>query len=251
MAIDYTKQGKIAFFTINRPEVLNAINDEVRRELKEAMEDFRDDPELWVGIVHGSGNKAFSTGADVKERHSGMRDEELRRSYHVADKIWKPFIAAISGYCLGGGLELALTCDIRIAAEHSTFGFPEIMRGGFPGGGGTQRIVRFVPRAKAAELLFMPRNMDANEAYHIGLINKVVPSDQLMPTVIRWAEEICRAAPLGIRGAKEAMLRGFHLPLEEGLQLESSIREIHRASEDYQEGGRAFVEKRKPVWKGR
>jgi len=167
-----------------------------------------------------------------------------------ADQIWKPFIAAINGYALGGGLELAMTCDIRIAAEHARLGQPEINIGFMPGAGGTQRLPRFVPRAKAAEMLLMGVQIDAQEAYRIGLVNKVVPLDQLMPTAREWAEIICQRGPLGVRASKEAMIRGYSMPLEEGLQLERELAGRVRSSEDFVEGARAFVEKRPPAYKG-
>ncbi len=249
MAIDYTKEGRIAIFTINRPEALNALNTQVRQELNEAMIDFRDDPELWVGIITGAGDRAFSAGADIKDFRPGPI--EVREKPVRADEIWKPFIAAIHGYCLGGGLELAMTCDLRIAAEDAHLGQPEINIGFMPGAGGTQRLPRFVPRAKAAEILLMGQRIDAQEAYHIGLVNKVVPLDQLMPTAREWAEIICRAGPLGVRATKEAMIRGYSMTLEEGLQLEGSLANRIRETEDFMEGARAFAEKRKPDYKAK
>jgi len=252
MAVDYEKEGRIAIFTINRPEVMNALNAQARRELIEAMVDFRDDPNLWVGIITGTGDKAFSAGADIKELCPGPTDIQKEEVETVrADKIWKPFIAAINGYCLGGGLELALTCDIRIAAEHARLGQPEVLNGFFGGGGNTQRLPRFIPWAKAAEIIFTGQQIDAQEAYRIGLINKVVALDKLMPTAKEWADNICQAAPLGVRAAKEAMIKGYSLPLEGGLQLERSLRNLMPLTEDFVEGTRAFIEKRKPVWKAR
>ncbi len=249
MAVDYEKEGRIAIFTINRPEALNALNAQVRQELNEAMIDFRDDPELWIGIITGAGDRAFSAGADIKDFRPGPI--EVRERPVRADEIWKPFIAAIHGYCLGGGLELAMTCDLRIAAEDARLGQPEINIGFMPGAGGTQRLPRFVPRAKAAEILLMGQRIDAQEAYRIGLVNKVVPLDQLMATAREWAEIICRAGPLGVRATKEAMIRGYSLTLEEGLQLERSLANRIRETEDFMEGARAFAEKRKPNYKAK
>ncbi len=150
MAVDYEKEGRIAIFTINRPEAMNSLNSDVRREMHEAMLDFRDDHELWVGIITGAGEKAFCAGADIKEFRPGALVEKGITPIR-ADQIWKPFIAAINGYALGGGLELAMTCDIRIAADHARLGQPEVNIGFMPGAGGTQRLTRFIPRAKAAE----------------------------------------------------------------------------------------------------
>jgi len=172
-------------------------------------------------------------------------------AYNMADKIWKPFIAAINGYCLGGGLEMALTCDLRIAAEHARFGQPEINIGFMPGGGGTQRLPRFIPWAKAAELLLTGEPINAQEAYRIGLVNKVVPLDQLMSTAKEMAELICQKGPLGVRATKEAMIRGYNMTLEEGLELERSLNNSLRATEDFMEGANAFKEKRQPSYKGK
>jgi len=251
MAVDYKKEGRIAIITINRPEVLNALNAEVGRELNKAMIDFRDDPDLWIAIVTGAGDRAFSAGADIRGFRPGPREAEEATERVRADQIWKPFIAAIHGYCLGGGLELALTCDLRIAAENARFGLPEIRVGVIPAGGGMSRLPRFVPRAKAAEILLMGQQIDAQEAYHIGLVNKVVPLDQLVPTARQWADTMCQAGPLQVRAVKETMLRGYNMPLEESLRLEREISNRLRTSDDYMEGVKAFVEKRKPNWKGR
>ena len=249
--VDYEKEGHIAIFTINRPEVLNAISLQVRRELTEAMTDFRDDDDLWVGIVAGAGDRAFSAGADIKEVSTPDAEapqQDIMRGF----ELWKPLVAVVHGYCLGGGLELALACDIRIAAEDSTFGFAEIQRGWMPGWGGTQRISRAVPRAWASEILLMAKFIDAREAYRMGLVNKVVPLDQLMSTAREWAGTICQAAPLGVMAAKEAMLRGYDLTLEQGLKVEADVSaRVLRHSQDREAGRKAFIEKRQPVFKGK
>ncbi len=252
--VDYKKEGRVAIFTINRPEALNALSVEVHEELYEGMMDFRDNPDLWVAIITGAGDRAFCAGQDIKGMRPSMGGAvvlEEMKAYNVADTIWKPFIAAINGYALGGGLELALTCDIRIAAEHARFGQPEINIGAIPGGGGTQRLPRFVSRSQAAEILLMGQMIDAQEAYRIGLVNKVVPLDQLMPTAMKWAETICQASPVAVGASKEAMIRGYSLPLREGLQVERELFGSVTSSKDGTEGVRAFVEKRKPAWKGK
>jgi len=256
MAIDYTKEGKIAIFTINRPEARNAMNMEALWELHKAMVDFRDDPELWVGIITGSGDKAFCGGADIKDALPFMKEHgDSPWAFPALPfrglELWKPLIAAINGYALGGGLEIALACDIRIAAENTLFGSPEVNLGIIPGWGATQRLPRLIPWAKAAEILLMGKPIDAQEAYRIGLVNKVVPPEQLMPTAREYAETICQVAPLAVRAAKEAMIRGYSMTLEEGLRLENSLIGYTFGTEDFTEGVTAFTEKRKPDYKAK
>ena len=223
MAIDYEKEGKIAIFTINRPEAMNAMNMEALRELNEAMADFRDDPKLWVGIITGAGERAFCGGADIKDTLSFMKEHRrdqwafpptIMRGF----ELWKPLVAAINGLAVGGGLEIALSCDIRIASETARLGTPEVNLGLIPGWGGTQRVPRMVPWCKAAEILLMGRPIDAQEAYRIGLVNKVVPQAEVMPTAKEWAQTICQAAPLAVRAAKEAMVRGYNMSLRRWLK---------------------------------
>ncbi len=253
MVVNYEKEGRIAIFTINRPEVMNAINRQARIELNEAMVNFNNDSGLWVGILTGAGDKAFSAGADITEmRGKGSRSTlgPIAGIEHALDSK-KPMIAAINGYCLGGGLELALQCDIRIAAEHARLGQPEILRGLIPGGGGSQRLPRMLPWCKAAEILLIGKPIDAQEAYRTGLVNKVVPLDKLISTAKEWAKAICEAAPLAVRTTKEAMFRGYDMSLNDGLALEQKLLREIRVTEDFTEGTRAFVEKRKPDYKAR
>ncbi len=256
MAIDYKKEGRIAIFTINRPEAMNAMNMEATRELHETMVDFRDDPDLWVGIITGAGEKAFCAGADIRDTLPFMKEHRdspwaMPATPMRGLELNKPLIAAINGLALGGGLEIALACDIRIASENARLGVPEVTLGLIPGWGGTQRLPRVIPWAKAAEILLMGRPIDAQEAYRIGLVNKVVPLEQLMPTVREWAEIICQAGPLAVRAAKEAMIRGCSMTLEEGLRLENSLEAYLLGTEDFTEGTTAFMEKRKPVYKAK
>ncbi len=256
MAIDYTKEGRIATFTINRPEALNAMNVQAWRELSEALADFRGDPELWVGIITATGEKAFCGGADIKDLLPFMKENAttpwLMPPTHMRGlDIWKPLIAAINGVALGGGLEIVLACDIRIASENARLGVPEVNLGIMPGWGGTQRLPRMLPWCKAAELLLMGRPIDAQEAYRIGLVNKVVPQEELMPTAKEWAEALCRPGPLAVRAAKQAMIRGTSMTLEDGLKLESELFAYLQTTEDFIEGTTAFVEKRKPDFKAK
>ena len=244
----YEKKGRIAYVTLNRPEVLNAMNVQVKRELAEIWVDFRDDPEVWVGVVSGVGGKAFSAGSDIKEP---LRKREFEPLQMGGIDIWKPLIAAIDGWCVGGGLELAMECDIRIAAEHAQMGQPEINIGFMPGAGGTIRLPRFIPRAIAAEMLLTGSRLNAQEALHYGLVSKVVPLDQLMPTAKEIANTICTRGPLGVRSSKEAIIKGYEMDLEEALKLERKLNAQLRTTEDFMEGARAFAEKRTPQYKGK
>ena len=256
MSLDYEKEGRVALFTLNRPEARNAQNLEIKRQLHEAMVDFRDDPNLWVGIITGAGDKAFCAGADINETLPFLKEHEyspwaIPSNPTRGFELYKPLIAAINGLALGGGLEIAIACDIRIASENARFGQPEVLLGLIPGSGATQRLPRLIPWCKAAEILFLGRPIDAQEAYRIGLVNEVVPLDQLMPRAKEWAEAICQAGPLAVRAVKEAMIRGTSMSLEDGLRLESSLFNRIMATEDYSEGRAAFNEKRKAVFKAK
>ena len=255
----FERDGHVATITINRPEAMNSLNQGVRRGLADGLMQLRDDPELWLGIVTGAGERAFSAGADLVEmsqrRQSGGGDPfwepaavpSLTRGLTVD----KPIIAAINGYCLGGGLELAMACDIRIAAEHAQFGQPEVMRGIIPGSGGTQRLPRTIPLGPALELLFTGERISAQEAFRLGLVNRVVPASELMSEARKLADRINQNAPLAVRAAKEAALRGIQVPLEQGLRIEAFLSRILRETEDSREGPRAFAEKRPAQFKGR
>jgi len=256
MSIEYQKEGSIAIFTINRPEAYNAVDVQTMRQLNEKMVIFRDDDELLVGIITGSGEKAFCAGADIKDMLPFMKEIRGKPWEFPATpmrglELYKPLIAAINGVALGGGLEIALACDIRIAAENARLGTPEVTLGLMPGWGGTQRLPRVIPWAKAAEILLMGKPIDAQEAYRIGLVNKVVPKGELMTTAKEWAEVICHVSPLGARAAKKAMVRGYSMTLEDGLRLESELFDYLLGTEDYDEGTAAYLEKRKPNFKAK
>lgn len=254
--IEYTKEDKLAIFTLNRPEVLNAQSIQLLRELEAALKDFRDDPDLWVGIITGAGEKAFCAGADIKETLGYLKETRGRiwafpETLMRGMDLWKPLIAAINGLALGGGLEIALACDIRIVSEKARLGVPEVRLGIIPGGGGTQRLPRMIPWCKAAQLLFSGEPIDAQEAYRIGLVNEVVPLEQVMTRAREWAAKICEAGPLAVRAAKEAMVRGSNMTMDDGIRLEDSLEGFLLLSEDFMEGTSAFIEKRKPQWKGK
>lgn len=256
MAIESKKEGRIAIFTLNRPEALNAMDPKSAEELSQALTDFRGDNELWVGIITGAGKRAFCAGADIKSMLPFMKENrgEVWRMPPTIMRsldLWKPMIAAVNGACLGGGLEIALACDLRIAAENATFGLPEVRLGLIPGWGGTQRLPRVIPWAKAAEMLLTGRPIDAREAYRIGLVNKVVPLSELMSEAKKMAEALCEPGPLAVRAAKQAMIQGTSVGLQEGLQLEAMLEDFCLSTEDFEEGTKAFVEKRKPQFKAK
>ena len=234
---------------------MNAFNFATIQAFSEATIKFRDDDEAWVAIITGAGDKAFSAGFDLKELipgedklpSPGGGPPLIQRGLY----IWKPFIAAINGVAMGGGLELALACDLRIAAETATLSVPEVKWNLIPGWGGTQRLPRMIPMAKAAEMLLTGDRIDANEAYRLGIVNKVVPAAELMDAAEAMANKIAKNGPLAVRAAKEAMIRGTSMTLDEGMQLELDLVESLLNTEDAKEGPKAFAEKRKPEFKGR
>jgi E-phenylitaconyl-CoA hydratase len=257
-AVLYEVRDRIAYITLNRPEAMNALNTAVRQGLNEAWRRVREDPNVWVAIVTGAGDRAFSAGADLKEM-SATREAEAAGAQSMAQipagpggemVTWKPIIAAINGYCLAGGLELALRCDIRIAAEHARFGLTEVTRGIIPGGGGTQRLPRAMPVALAMELIFTGKHITADEAFRYGLVNRVVPADQVMPQAEELARQINANAPLAVRATKEAIMRGLDMSLDDGLRLEGLISRTVRLTEDSREGPKAFAEKRPANFRG-
>jgi len=258
-ALLYEKKGRIAYVTLNRPEARNAMNFEVWDGLVKAWTDIRDNPDVWAAVVTGAGDKAFSAGQDLKEVAEWMKKPvDQRPAQPVPDinpmrglQTWKPIIAAINGICTGGGLELAMACDIRIAAENARLGLAEVRQSVIPGNSGTQKLIRLVPFAKALEMLMTGDFIDAQEAHRIGLVNKVVPFDQLMTEAEKLALQICENGPLAVRAVKELACRGIEMTLAEGLRLEVEVGQRLALSEDAREGPRAFTEKRKPVWSGK
>ena len=254
----YEKDGRVATITLDRPEVMNALHLEAHFELQEIWEDFRDDPELWVAILTGAGERAFSAGNDLKataERTAAGTDVQgvkrppfgrITRDFDCP----KPMIAAVNGVAVGGGLEMALACDIVIAADHARLGLPEPRVGLFAGAGGIHRLARQVPFKQAMGLLLTGRLISADEAFRIGLVNEVVPLAELMPTARRWADEILECSPLSVRLTKEAVFDGLQFSVDEALERDAGRRERLLSSQDYVEGPKAFAEKRKPEWTG-
>jgi len=249
-----TKEGSIGIVRLNRPSALNALNFELMGELVKALEELDGDQAVRVIILTGS-ERAFAAGADLKEMsQSGPVDLILGRRFELWDrlrKIAKPIIAAVSGYCLGGGNELAMNCDIIIASENATFGQPEVNVGIMPGAGGTQRLIRAVGKYKAMEMILTGKPITAQEAYRVGLVNRIVPTESLLDEAKKMANEIASKPPISVRAAKEAILKAQDTALEVGLDFERKSFYMLFATEDGKEGMKAFLEKRKPNFKGR
>ena len=257
MAIDLTvSDDGIALITINRPERLNAMDAEHYQALSRAWCTVRDDPAIRVAIVTGAGERSFTTGADIKsflttppglaEMWLTQRDQLLNRGLEV----WKPIIAAVNGYCLGGGVTLMLATDIRIASSHATFSLAEVKRGIIPGNGGTQRILDQLPYAVAMEMLLTGDGIDAVAAERWGLINKIVPMEELLATAFAYARRIAVNAPLAVQAAKELAVRSRDTDIATGLRIEAVINRMLSFTDDAKEGPAAFAAKRAPNFKG-
>jgi enoyl-CoA hydratase len=245
--------GRVGLVRINRPKVRNALNSVVLHELTEALETFDHDPEIGSMVITGD-DQAFAAGADIKEMADATAMHMLTRS-HIPQfdrlrAIHKPVIAAVSGWCLGGGNELAMACDMIIASETARFGQPEINIGVIPGAGGTQRLTRAVGKALAMEMVLNNRHLTAEEAQHFGLVNRVVPVERYLDEALQLAAEIAVRAPLAVRLGKEAVNHAFESFLSDGMADERRAFYLLFASQDQKEGMQAFIEKRKPTWKG-
>jgi len=258
MPVVYEKRDRIAFITLNRPEVLNAFNRAMHRRLREVWLDFREDDETWVAVISGAGERAFSAGQDVGEIGERVA-EAARRSFwetwfgedlQSGLEVWKPIIAAVNGYCLGEGMTLVLACDLRIASERASFGFPEVALG-LPAIVGAIRAPRIVGLSNALELLLVGDRIDAERALRMGLVQRVVPHEMVKTEAEALARRLCQNGPLAVRCTKEVAVRSLSLPFAEAVRMGESLRRIAAMSEDAREGPRAFLEKREPRFTGR
>lgn len=263
MAYEFIKVEKkehITIVTINRPEVMNALHPPASKEMDDVFDDFAADPDAWIAILTGAGDKAFSAGNDLKwqAQHGGGALREGMKNLKgglggitFRFDLFKPLIAAVNGLALGGGFECALACDIIIAAENASFGLPEPTVGMIAGAGGVHYLPRAIPYHQAMGMMFTARRISAQEALQMGLVNQVVPLDQLMATAENWAQKILACSPLAIRATKEATLQGLAMPLDQAARTVFPGQVTLYQSEDFSEGPKAFAEKRKPQWKGR
>ncbi|HEV7237466.1 MAG TPA: enoyl-CoA hydratase-related protein, partial [Ktedonobacteraceae bacterium] len=242
----YEKRGHIAYVTINRPEVMNALHYDTSVELSEIFTDFKQDDESWVAIVTGAGNRAFSAGNDLKATAAATARGEKMSDKNVpfggitnGFACSKPIIAAVNGVAVGGGFEIALACDIIIAAEHARFGLPEPRVGLVAGAGGMHRLPQQIPLKQAMGMMLTGKQITAQEAYRMGFVNEVVPGTELMAAAERWASEILACSPLSVRLTKEAVLAGLTYPVEEAMQRDRPLLQRLLASQDFVEGPKA------------
>jgi dehydration protein DpgD len=257
--VRYEKRGHVAYVTLDRPAVLNAMDLRMHEELAEIWDDFEKDDHLWAAVLTGSGTRAFSVGQDLKELVQRVDDGEPASSFGSQGKpgwprlterfaLSKPIVARVNGYALGGGFELALACDIIVAADHAQFALPEAGLGLIAGAGGVFRLARQLPFKTAMGYLLTGRRFTASRAFELGLVNEVVPAEDLDASVDGWVRDILKCAPLAVRAVKEAATKSVTLPLDEAFSASYEWEERRRHSTDALEGPRAFVEKRSPEW---
>jgi enoyl-CoA hydratase/carnithine racemase len=256
--ISVTRQGRVAVIRLDRPQAMNAISMLMRRELRETLEALRRDAGVGAAVLTGSGPKAFSAGMDLREfaeANAGVPIAEMRRfrweQHEGIAAFDKPIVAAVNGLAIGGGVELALLCDMVYASDTASFAFAEVKRGLMPGNGGTQRLSRRIGKPRALEMILTGRTVDAAKALAIGLVEYVVPGAELLDRAVNLAAQMADNAPAAVRTAKAAVQRGAEMSLDEGLRLEQDLAAFLYTTEDAQEGPRAFLEKRPPRWQGR
>jgi enoyl-CoA hydratase len=253
----YEKKDSIAYVTLNRPKVLNALNKKTWADLRTAFEAARDDAAVRGVILTGAGDKAFIAGADISElaNVSAVEAEESstfgQEVLNLVENLGKPVIAAINGFALGGGCETAMACTIRVASEHAKFGQPEVKLGLIPGGGGTQRMPRLVGKGRALQIILSGEIISAQEAYRIGLVNEVVPAADVITRAEAILKQIFSNAPIAVKYSLEAVNKGLETSVAEGLSLEASLFGLCAGTEDKREGTQAFLQKRAPQFQGR
>ena len=251
-----TLEGRVGMITINRPEKMNALNAEVRRALLGALAEFREDADVRVVVLTGAGDKAFIAGADIsefKDAEPTQQYQKMQRGniYSAMEEFPKPIIAMINGFCLGGGCELSMACDIRIASDRARIGQPEINLGLIPGGGGTQRLPRLVGEGRAMKMIYTGEMIPADEAGRIGLVDEVVPAEQLRERTLEIARKIGAKSPIALKAAKECILAARRMPMDQGLQFERAWFSLLFSTGDMGEGVSAFLEKRPAEFTGR
>lgn len=248
-------EGRVRLITLNRPEVLNALHSAAHHELETVWDDFASRDDLWVAIVTGAGERAFSAGNDLKVQAAGKSGPPARSGFGGLTRRFdldKPVIAAVNGFALGGGFEIVLACDIVVAVENAVFGLPEPRVGLVAGAGGLHRLMRMIPQKEALGLILTGGRMGAEEARRLGLVNEVVPPGQAVATARKWAAAIVECSPMAVRAAKQAAYRGLdEVHLRDALETVYPGQQANRDSLDFLEGPRAFAEKRKPEWKNR